>query len=83
MIAMQRGDMKQGEGLIRQALKIGVADKESAAMANLQMCQIMMQKREFRSAKDFFRKAKAEKPTSKQVLDQIKQIEKYITRMPG
>jgi len=52
-------------------------------MANLQMCQIMMQKREFRSAKDFFRKAKAEKPTSKQVLDQIKQIEKYITRMPG
>jgi tetratricopeptide (TPR) repeat protein len=83
MIAMQRGDMKQGEALIRQALKIGVADKESAAMANLQMCQIMMQKREFRSAKDFFRKAKAEKPTSKQVIDQIKQIEKYISRMPG
>jgi hypothetical protein len=83
MMAMQRGSMKEGEGLIRQALKAGIPDKESAALANLQMCQIMIQKREFRAAKDFFKKAKAQKPTTDQVLDQIKQIEKYISRMPG
>jgi hypothetical protein len=47
------------------------------------MCQIMIQKREFRAAKDFFRKAKAMKPSSQQVVDQIKQIEKFISRMPG
>ena len=35
------------------------------------------------AAKDFFRKAKACKPSTKQVLDQIKEIEKYISRMPG
>ena len=83
MMAMQKGNMKEGESLIRQALRAGIPDKESAAMANLQMCQIMMQKREFRAAKDFFKKAKAQKPTTAQVVDQIKQIEKYISRMPG
>jgi len=83
MIAMQKGNMKEGESLIRSALRAGIPDKESAAMAYLQMCQIMMQKREFRAAKDFFKKAKAQKPTTSQVVDQIKQIEKYISRMPG
>jgi len=83
MMAMQKGNMKEGESLIRQALKAGIPDKESAAMAYLQMCQIMMQKREFRAAKDFFKRAKAQKPSTAQVVDQIKQIEKYISRMPG
>ncbi|MEN9371167.1 MAG: hypothetical protein RL463_325 [Bacteroidota bacterium] len=83
MMAMQKGNMKEGESLIRSALRAGIPDKESAAMAYLQMCQIMMQKREFRAAKDFFKKAKAQKPSTAQVLDQIKQIEKYISRMPG
>jgi hypothetical protein len=83
MMAMQKGDLKSGESYIRQALKAGIPDNESAALAYLQMCSIMMQKREFRAAKDFFRKAKAQKPTAKQVTDQIKQMEKYISRMPG
>jgi hypothetical protein len=83
MMAMQKGDMKQGESYIRQAIKAGIPDKESSALAYLQMCQIMIQKREFRAAKDFFRKAKAMKPSAQQVTDQIKQIEKFITRMPG
>ncbi len=83
MMAMQRGNMKEGESLIRSAIRAGIPDKESSAMAYLQMCQIMMQKREFRAAKDFFKKAKAQKPSTEQVIDQIKQIEKYISRMPG
>ncbi len=83
MMAMQKGNMKEGESLIRSAIRAGIPDKESAALAYLQMCQIMMQKREFRAAKDFFKKAKAQKPTTEQVVDQIKQIEKYISRMPG
>ncbi len=58
-------------------------DKENNAGAYLQMCSLMMNKREFRAAKDFFRKAKALKPSTKQIVDQIKQIEKYISRMPG
>ena len=83
MMAMQRGDMRQGETLIRAAIKAGIPDKDSLAMAYLQMCQIMAQKREFRSSKDFFKKAKATKPTNPQVVEQLKNLEKYISRMPG
>ena len=83
MMAMQKGDLKVGESYIRQAIRAGIADKESQAVAFLSMCQIYMNKREFRAAKDFFRKAKSLKPTTKQVVDQIKEIEKYISRIPG
>lgn len=83
MLAMQKNDIKGAESYIRNALRKGLPDKENAAAANLQMCSIMMNKREFRAAKDFFRRAKAQKPTTPQIVDQIKQIEKYISRMPG
>ena len=83
MLCMQKNDLKQAESYIRQAIRKGLPDKENEAAAYLQMCSIMMNKREFRAAKDFFRKAKALKPTTSQIVDQIKQIEKYITRMPG
>jgi tetratricopeptide (TPR) repeat protein len=83
MLALQKNDLKKGEGYIREALRKGLPDKENKAAAYLQMCSIMMNKREFRAAKDFFRKAKEMKPTTPQIVDQIKQVEKYITRMPG
>lgn len=83
MMAMQRGDLKQGESYIRAAIRAGIPDKENEAVAYLQMCQIFVNKREFRAAKDFFRKAKACKPKTQQVIDQVKEIERYISRMPG
>ena len=83
MMAMQRGDLKAGEANLRAAIRSGIPDKESEAIAYLGMCQIFMNKREFRAAKDFFRRAKACKPKTKEVLSQIKEIEKYISRMPG
>jgi tetratricopeptide (TPR) repeat protein len=83
MLHMQKNDLRQAESYIRGAIRKGLPDKENEAAAYLQMCSLMMNKREFRAAKDFFRKAKALKPKSEQILDQIKQIEKYITRMPG
>jgi hypothetical protein len=76
MLCMQKND-------IRQALRKGLPDKENQAAAFLQLCSIMMTKREFRAAKDFFRKAKALKPTTPQIVSQIKEIEKYISRIPG
>lgn len=83
MLSMQKGDLKQAESYIRQAIRAGLPDNENNAAAYLQLCSIMMNKREFRAAKDYFRKAKSFKPTTPQIVDQIKQIEKYITRMPG
>lgn len=83
MLAMQKNNFKQAESYIRQALRKGLPDKENQAAANLQMCSIMMNKREFRAAKDYFKKAKALKPSTVQLADQIKQMEKYISRLPG
>ncbi|HMO31514.1 MAG TPA: hypothetical protein PKE63_12220 [Lacibacter sp.] len=83
MLALQKNNFKQAESYIRQAIRKGLPDKENEAAAYLQMSSIMVNKREFRAAKDFFRKAKALKPTTPQIADQIKQMEKYISRMPG
>ena len=83
MISLQKGDFRQGEKYIREALRAGINDKESEAVAYLQMCNIMMNKHEFRAAKEFFRKTKALKPTNPDVIKQIKEIEKYISRIPG
>jgi tetratricopeptide (TPR) repeat protein len=83
MLAMQKGDMKQAESYIRGAIRSGLPDKENEAAAYLQLSSIMINKREFRAGKEYFRKAKALKPITPQIADQIKQMEKYITRMPG
>ncbi|HXD77280.1 MAG TPA: hypothetical protein VN616_05700 [Puia sp.] len=83
MLCMQKNDLRQAESYIRQALRKGLPDKENQAAAFLQLCSIMMTKREFRAAKDFFRKAKNLKPTTPQIVSQIKEIEKYISRIPG
>jgi tetratricopeptide (TPR) repeat protein len=83
MLAMQKGDLKQSESYIRAAIRSGLPDKENEAAAYLQLSSIMINKREFRAAKEYFRKVKALKPTTPQIVDQVKQMEKYITRMPG
>jgi hypothetical protein len=86
MLSMQKNDLRQAESYIRAAIRKGLPDKENQAAAYLQMCSLMMNKRDMnsmRAAKDFFRKAKALKPTTPQIVDQIKQIEKYISRIPG
>ena len=83
MLCMQKGNIKEAESYIRQAIRAGLPDKENQAAAYLQLCSIMMNKREFRAAKEYFKKAKGFKATTPQIVDQIKQIEKYITRMPG
>ena len=83
MIAMQKSDLKQAESYIRQALREGLPDKENQAIAYLQMSNIMINKREFRAGKDFFKKAKALKPAQPETVKQIKEFEKYISRIPG
>lgn len=83
MLAMQKGNTREAENYIRQAIRAGLPDKENEAAAYLQLSSIMINKREFRAAKQYFKKVKALKPTTPQIVDQVKQMEKYITRMPG
>lgn len=83
MLAMQKGNNKQAESYIRDAIRSGLPDKENEAAAYLQLTSLMINKREFRAAKEYFRKVKKLKPTTPQIADQMKQMDKYISRMPG
>lgn len=83
MLAMQKGNIKEAESYIRQAIRSGLPDKENSAAAYLQLSSIMINKREFRAAKEYFRKVKSLKPTTPEIVAQVKEMEKYITRMPG
>jgi len=81
LLSMQKGDMRQAEAYIRQAIKAGLPDKENKAVAYLQLSSIMLNKRERRAAREYFNKAKSYKPETPQIADQIKQMEKYISRI--
>ncbi len=83
MMALQKSNFREAEKYLKAALAKGISDKESEAMAHLGMVQVYMNKREFRAAKDFFRRAKNCKPKNDQVVSQIKDLEKYLARIPG
>lgn len=82
-IALKKGNTKEAYEHIRKALKIGLPDKDNEATAYLQLSSICLQRRDFKATKFYFAKAKACKATNQQVVDQIKEMQKYISRMPG
>lgn len=82
-IAQKKGNIKEAYEQIRKAIKLGLPDKDNEASAYLQLSSICMQRRDFRASKQYFAKAKACKATNVQILDQIKEMQKYIARMPG
>ncbi len=82
-IQLKKGDHKQARLTIVEAVKAGISDKEALATAYLQLCSLEIQRTQNRIAKDYFRKAKALKPKSEELVKQIKTMEKQIARMPG
>ena len=82
-IAQKKGNTKEAMEHFRKAVSIGLPDKDNEATAYLQLSSIYIQRRDYRSAKIFFNKAKACKATNTQVVDQIKEMAKYIARIPG
>lgn len=82
-IAYKKGNTKEAYEHIRKAVKIGLPDADNAATAYLQLSSICMQRRDFRGAKMYFAKAKSAKATNQHVVDQIKEMSKYISRIPG
>jgi tetratricopeptide (TPR) repeat protein len=83
VLSLQKNDFKQAESYIRAAIRSGLPDKENEATAYLHLSSIMFRKREFRAGKEYFRKAKKLRPATPQILEQIKQMEKYVNSVPG
>ncbi|MFB6457642.1 tetratricopeptide repeat protein [Chitinophaga sp. Hz27] len=82
-IAYQKNDLKSADQNLKKAIRMGLPDKENTAAALLTLSGIAMSRREFKSAKEYFRRAKAQKPTTSQIVNQIKEMEKHISRLPG
>lgn len=82
-IQLRQGKVKEGRANLMEALKAGIPDKENKAGVYLQLCSIEIQRKQNRMGKEYFRKAKALNPKSKELVDQIKMMEKSISRLPG
>jgi tetratricopeptide (TPR) repeat protein len=82
-VQLKKGDTKEARKTLMQAVKEGIPDKESLAAAYLQLCSIEIQRGQNRIAKEYFKKAKAQKPKSEEIKSQVEQLEKYIARLPG
>lgn len=82
-IELRKGNTKQGRIHLLDAIKSGIPDNDSLAAVHLQLCSIEAQRLQYRVAKEHFRKAKALKPKSEEIVNQLKQLEKQIPKMPG
>lgn len=82
-IELKKGNTKQGRLHLVEAVKAGIPDKENLAAAYLQLCNLEAQRMQYKIAKQYFKKAKDLKPKNDEILNQLKQMEKQINRMPG
>lgn len=82
-IAYKKGNKKEAYENIRKAIKVGLPDEDSKATAFMQMSSLCIERRDFKNAKMYFAKAKACKATNEQIVSQIKEMAKYISRIPG
>lgn len=82
-IAYKKGNKKEAFENMRKAVQLGLPDIETEATAYLQLSGISADRRDFKSAKIYFKRAKALKPKGKMLVDQIKEMDKYMSRIPG
>jgi len=82
-ISMKKGNIKDAYTQLKEAVKLGLPDKENEATAYLQLASICVQRQDFKIAKTYFRKAKNLKPTTPELVQSIRDMEKYMSRIPG
>jgi tetratricopeptide (TPR) repeat protein len=82
-IQLKKGNHKEARLTLVEAVKSGINDKEALAAAYMQLCSLEIQRNQNRIAKDYFKKAKALKPKSEELVKQIKTMDKQLARMPG
>lgn len=82
-ISYRKGNMKEAYEHLRQAIKAGLPDADSNATAYLQLASICLQRRDFKGSKFYYGKAQAAKPKNEQIIEQLKEMKKYMSRIPG
>ncbi len=80
-IAYQKNNFTEAFKNLRKSVQLGLPDKENLATAYLTLASISMNRRDFRGAKSYFRQAKNLKPTSPELVAQIREMDRAISRM--
>ena len=82
-IAYKKGNTKEAMQHLRAAVEKGLPDEDSKATAYLQLSSLCLNARNFRGAKFYYGRAKNTKPKNEQVVEQMKEMAKYMARIPG
>lgn len=82
-IQLKQGNGKQARLTLLDAVRAGIADKDSLAAVYLQLASLEIQRNQNRLGKEYFKKAKALKPKAEEIVSQIKMMDKQISRLPG
>jgi tetratricopeptide (TPR) repeat protein len=82
-IQLKKGNVKEARQNLMAAVKAGIPDKESLAAVYLQLSNIELQRKQNKVGKEYFRKAKALKPKTEELVKQIQMMDKNISRLPG
>ncbi len=82
-ISYQKSNMKKANEYLKKAVSAGLPDRESKAAAYLQLASIAMARRDFKGVRRYHKLCKDQNPTSTEVVTQLKQLDKYLPRMPG
>ncbi|HQW46723.1 MAG TPA: hypothetical protein PLZ98_06590, partial [Chitinophagaceae bacterium] len=83
MIAYKKGNKKDAYEHLRKSVQLGLPDKDSEASAYLQLSSICGERRDFKGMKHYYTKAKACKSKNETIVNQLKEMDKYISRVPG
>ncbi len=83
MISYKKGNKKEAYENLRKAVQLGLPDKDSEASAFLQLSSICAERRDFKGMKHYYMKAKACKSKNEMIVNQLKEMDKYISRVPG
>src|SRR5699024_6812793 len=79
-ISYQKSNLKKANEYLKKAVRAGLPDNESRAAAYLQLASIAMSRRDFKGVRRYHKLCRNEIPTSKEVVTQLKQLDKYIPR---
>lgn len=82
-IQLKQNKGKEAKQTLLEAVKMGIADKENLAAVYLQLCNMELQRGANKMGKEYFRKAKALKPKTEEIVKQIQMMDKNISRLPG
>jgi tetratricopeptide (TPR) repeat protein len=82
-IQLKQGKSKEAIANLKEAVRAGIPDKESEASVYLQLCSYEIQRQQYKMGKTYFKKAKDLRPKNPEIVEQIKILEKTISRLPG